>query len=294
MFVAVADAGSLSAAARRLGTPLASVSRKLMALETEVGARLITRTTRRLALSEPGRRYLETCRRVLADLDEAERSLAGEHGTPPQGELAVTGPVVFGRLHLLPVVTEYLRVFPRVDVRLMLVDRVVDLIDEGQDVAVRIGELPDSSLIATRVGALRRVVCASPAYLEAHGTPAVPADLARHDCITFTALGPADRWSFPGPAGERPIGVHSRLVVNTAEAAVDAAAAGLGVTRVLSYQAAQAVAAGGLRVLLEAFEPAGQPVHLVYREGRFPPPKVQSFIAFAAARLRQTLADPPA
>ncbi|HSA82944.1 MAG TPA: LysR family transcriptional regulator [Geminicoccaceae bacterium] len=292
VFIEVAGAGSLSAAARRLGVPLTTVSRKVMALEEHVGVRLITRTTRRLALTEPGRRYLEACRRVILDLDEAEASLLGEHGAP-RGELALTAPAVFGRLHVLPVVAEFLRAFPQVDVRLLLLDRTVDLIDEGQDVAVRIGELPDSSLIATRVGAIRRIVCASPAYLDARGVPRVPGELAQHDCITFTAVAQPDRWAFAGARGERPVPVHSRLVVNGAEAAVDTATAGLGITRVLSYQAADAIAAGALRVLLEDFEPPAVPVSLVHREARFPPARVRSFMTFAAPRLRQKLGAAP-
>jgi DNA-binding transcriptional LysR family regulator len=288
VFVAVADAGSLSAAARHLAAPLPTVSRKVMALEEHVGIRLIARTTRRLALTEPGRRYLEACRRVLADLDEAERGLLGEHGAP-RGELAVTAPAVFGRVHVLPVVVEFLRSFPQVDVRLLLLDRMVDLIDEGQDVAVRIGVLPDSSLIATRVGAIRRIVCASPAYLEGRGAPRAPEDLAHHDCISFTAVDRPDRWAFPAGRGERRVSIHPRLVVNAAEAAVDAAAAGLGITRVLSYQAARPIADGSLSLLLEDFEPPPMPVSLVHREARLPPAKVRSFVSFAATRLRQEL-----
>jgi DNA-binding transcriptional LysR family regulator len=288
VFITVAEAGSLSAAAGRLGASLTTVSRKVMALEEHVGVRLITRTTRRLALTEPGRRYLETCRGVIADLDEAEQSLVGEHGEP-RGELAVTAPVVFGRLHVLPVVIEFLRSFPQVNLGLLLLDRTVDLIEEEQDVAVRIGELPDSSLIATRVGAIRRIVCVSPAYLEARGVPQAPEDLAAHDCITFTAVAHSDRWAFAGARGERRVPIHSRLVVNTAEAAVDAAVAGLGITRVLSYQAANAIATGALRVLLQDFEPPAMPVSLIHREARFPPARVRSFVTFATARLRHRL-----
>jgi DNA-binding transcriptional LysR family regulator len=288
VFIAVADAGSLSAAARRLGAPLTTVSRKMMALEEQVGVRLITRTTRHHALTEPGRRYLETCRRVIADLDEAEQGLLGEHGAL-RGELALTAPVVFGRLHVLPVVIAFVRAFPQVDLRLLLLDRNVDLIEEGQDVAVRIGELPDSSLIATRVGAVRQIVCASPAYLEARGVPQAPEDLAYHDCITFTVVAQPDRWSFAGQRRERRVPVHSRLVVNTAEAAVDAAVAGLGITRVVSYQAARPLAEGALRLLLEDFAPPAIPVNLLQREARLPPARVRSFVTFAATHLRQNL-----
>jgi DNA-binding transcriptional LysR family regulator len=171
----------------------------------------------------------------------------------------------------------------------LLLDRNVDLIEEGQDVAVRIGELPDSSLIATRVGAIRRIVCASPAYLEARGVPEAPEDLADHDCITFTAVAQPERWAFVGPRGERRVPIHSRLVVNAAEAAVDAAVAGLGVTRVLSYQAARALVDGVLRLLLEHFEPPAMPVSLLHRDARLPPAKVRAFVTFAATRLRQNL-----
>lgn len=289
VFVAVAATGSLSAAARQLGAPLTTVNRKLMALEQQVGVRLITRTTRRLALTEPGRRYLEACRRVIADLDEAERSLLGEHGEA-RGELSVSAPVVFGRLHVLPVIAEFLRAFPQIDIRLLLLDRNVDLIEEGQDIAVRIGVLPDSTLIATRVGTIRRVVCASPAYLKTRGVPQAPEDLAQHDCITFTALAQPDRWVFPGDRGERRIPIHSRVVVNTAEAAVDAAVAGLGITCVLSYQAARPVADGALQLLLEGDEPPALPVSVIHREARLPPAKVRQFVSFAAMRLRQNLA----
>jgi len=288
VFIEVADAGSLSAAARRLGAPLTTVSRKVMGLEEHVGVRLIARTTRHLALTEPGRRYLETCRRVVADIDEAEQDLLGAHSAL-RGELALTAPVVFGRLHVLPVVIAFMRAFPEVDVRLLLLDRNVDLIEEGQDVAVRIGELSDSSLIATRVGTVRQIVCASPAYLETRGVPQAPKDLAQHDCISFTVLGQPDRWSFPGGRRERRVRVRSRLVVNTAEAAVDAAVAGLGITRVVSYQAARPLAEGALRLLLEDFAPPAVPVSLLHREARLPPARVRRFVTFTASRLREAL-----
>lgn len=288
VFIAVADAGSLSAAGRRLGMPLTTVSRKVLALEEQVGVRLIARTTRHLALTEPGRRYLETCRRVVADIDEAEQDLLGAHSAL-RGELALTAPVVFGRLHVLPVVIAFMRAFPEVDVRLLLLDRNVDLIEEGQDVAVRIGELSDSSLIATRVGTVRQIVCASPAYLEARGVPQAPKDLAQHDCISFTVLGQPDRWSFAGGRRERRVRVRSRLVVNTAEAAVDAAVAGLGITRVVSYQAARPLAEGALRLLLEDFAPPAVPVSLLHREARLPPARVRRFVTFTASRLREAL-----
>lgn len=287
VFVAIAEAGSLSAAGRRLGMPLTTVSRHLATLEAQTGVRLITRTTRDLVLTEPGRHYLETCRRVIAELDAADLRLAGEHAEP-QGELAVTAPVVFGRLHVLPVVVEFLAMYPLVTARMLLVDRIVDLIEEGLDIAVRIGSLPDSSLVATRLGTIRSVVCASPSYLATRGTPATPQELAGHDCITFNTIPSAERWSFSARKESR-VAIHARLTVNTAEAAIDAAKAGLGIARVLSYQAEASLNDGSLRLILEAFEPGAMPVSLVHREDRLPQAKVQSFIALAVPRLRKEL-----
>jgi DNA-binding transcriptional LysR family regulator len=291
VFTAVSGAQSLSAAGRRLGMPLTTVSRHLAALENDLGARLITRTTRDLTFTEPGRLYLDSCRRVIAELEAAERRVIGERGEP-QGELVVTAPVVFGRLHVLPIITEFLKVFPRVTMRLLLVDRVVELIEEGLDISVRIGRLPDSSLIATRVGTIRDVTCASPAYLTERGVPSSPRELVDHDVISFTALGAPDRWVYPGGRTPRRISVRPRLIVNTAEAAVDAAKTGLGITRVLSYQVAKYLGDQSLRLILEAFEPEEIPVSLLHREDRLPQAKVQSFIAFAVPRLRKILTAP--
>ena len=288
VFIAIVEAGSLSAAGRHLGMPLTTVSRHLAALEDHLGVRLITRTTRDLVLTEAGRHYLNSCRRVISELETAERLVAGEQGEP-QGELAITAPVVFGRLQVLPITTEFLRTFPRVTVRLLLVDRVLELLEEGLDVAVRIGPLPDSSLIATRVGIIRHVTCASPAYLDERGAPPSPRELADHDCISFTALSAGDRWVYPAGKARQRIGVRPRLVVNTAEAAIDAARSGLGITRVLSYQVAKDLADRSLRLILEDFEPEEIPVSLLHREDRLPQVKVQSFVAFALPRLRKAL-----
>jgi DNA-binding transcriptional LysR family regulator len=288
VFIAITEAGSLSAAGRRLGMPLTTVSRQLAALEDHVGVRLITRTTRDLVLTEAGRHYLDSCRRIIAELEAAERLVAGEQGEP-QGELAITAPVVFGRLHVLPITTEFLRTFARVTVRLLLVDRVVDLLEEGLDLSLRIGALPDSSLIVTRVGAIRHVTCASPAYLAERGVPSSPRELADHDCISFTTLSSADRWIYVRGKAQQRVGVRPRLIVNTAEAAIDAARSGLGVTQVLSYQIAKDLADRSLRLVLEDFEPEQIPVSLLHREDRLPQVKVQSFVAFAAPRLRKAL-----
>ena len=286
VFLAVVDAGSLSAAGRRLGVPLATVSRRLAELEDHLGARLLNRSTRRLELTEPGRGYEQACRRILDEVAGAEAAVAGEYDAP-RGELAVTAPLVFGRLHVLPVVSEFLRANAEVDVRLALGDRVAHLIDEHVDVAVRIGRLPDSRLNATPLGHLRSVVCASPAWLKAHGTPRTPDDLATHRCITFESAFPGP-WRFAGGLEFTPL--RPRLVVNTAEAAVDAAVAGLGVTRLLSYQADAALRDKRLRLLLRPFEPEPVPVHLVWDGQQRVTFKLRTFIDFAAPRLRAGLA----
>jgi DNA-binding transcriptional LysR family regulator len=268
VFLAVVDDGSLSAAGRRLGMPLATVSRKLAELESHLGARLLNRSTRRLELTDPGRAYEQACRRILDDVDGAERAVAGEYDTP-RGELAITAPIVFGRLHVLPVVTDFLRANPAVDVRLALGDRVAHLMDEHVDLAVRIGALP-------------------PAYLKAHGTPRAPADLAAHRCIIFDSPFPSP-WRFAGADAPVFTPVRPRLVVNTAESAVDAAIAGLGVTRVLSYQADAAFRGKQLRRLLEKFEPTPVPVNLVFDGQQRVTSKLRAFLDFAAPRLRQRL-----
>lgn len=285
ILVAAVEAGSLSAAARRLGTPLATVSRKVSELEAHLKTRLLVRSARQLALTDAGRSYVTACKRILEDVGEAERAAAGEYSAP-KGELIITAPIVFGRLHVLPVVLEFLKAHGEIDVRLALADHVVNLLEERVDLAVRIGELPDSSLVATRLGAIRRVVCASPAYFAARGTPQHPADLAGHDCIAFEGVVSASVWNFGGES----IAIHSRLVVNTAEAAIDAAVAGIGVTRVLSYQAAEALERGALALALENFEPPPSPVSLVHAGGRLLPLKLRAFLDFAAPRLKARLA----
>ncbi|MCK9685090.1 LysR family transcriptional regulator [Scleromatobacter humisilvae] len=286
VFLAVVDEGSLSAAGRRLAMPLATVSRKLAELEAHLGARLLNRTTRRLELTDPGRDYEQACRRILDEVAGAEAAVAGEYDAP-RGELAITAPIVFGRLHVLPVVNEFLRANAEVDVRLALGDRIAHLLDEHVDVAVRIGMLPDSRLNAVGLGTLRSVICASPDYLKAHGTPRTPTDLARHRCITFDATYPTP-WRLAGDTSFVP--ARPRLVVNTAEAAIDATIAGLGVTRVLSYQADAALRGKQLRLLLRKFEPAPVPVNLVYDGQQRVTSKLRAFLDFAAPRLRQRLA----
>ena len=288
VLLTVVEAGSLSAAGRRLGMPLATVSRKLAELEAHLKARLLTRSTRRLELTDTGRSYVAACKRILEEVGEAERAAAGEYSTP-RGELVITAPMVFGRLHVLPLVTEFLQAFPEVDVRLALGDRVSHLLDEHLDLAVRIGALPESSFKASAVGTLRRVVCASPAYLSAHGTPQRPGDLANHPCISFDALTGPDRWVFHEGKTETAVAIHSRLIVNTAEAAADAAKTGLGLARLLSYQVDAARRAGELVLVLEAYEPPLIPVNLVFHAQQHIPLKLRAFLDFAAPRLRERL-----
>jgi DNA-binding transcriptional LysR family regulator len=285
VLLAVIDAGSLSAAGRKLGMPLATVSRKVSDLEAELKTRLLIRSTRQLTLTEAGRGYVAACRRILDDVNEAERVAAGEYSAP-RGDLVVTAPVVFGRLHVLPVVIEFLRAYPDVDVRLALGDRIVNLLEDHVDLALRIGSLPDSGLVATQLGNIRRVVCASPAYLSRSGTPATPRDLAAHQCISFELFATANTWRFNVDAADTSVSIHPRLIVSTAEAAIDAAIAGLGITCVLSYQIESALRRGALRLLLESFEPPPLPVSFLYSsQGRLPL-KLRALLDFAAPRLR--------
>jgi DNA-binding transcriptional LysR family regulator len=289
VFVAAAAAGSFSAASRELRMPLPTVSRKIADLETHLSAKLFVRSTRKLTLTEVGQAYLAACRRILEEIAEADRSASGQYNAP-QGELIVTAPMVFGRLHVLPVVADFLAGHPRVDVRLVQSDRHLSLIDEHLDVAVRIGTLPDSGLVATQLGTVRRVVCASPAYLAAKGTPKSPEHLEEHACVTFPGLGGAYPWVF---RGDEPTRVRSRLTVNTAAAAIAGAVAGVGLTRVLSYQVANEVARGELAVVLKKFEPEPIPVNLVYVRERRLTAKLRAFIDYAAPMLRERLRASP-
>lgn len=289
VLLSVVDAGSLSAASRRLRIPLTTVSRNVSELEARLKTRLLNRTSRRIELTEAGLAFVAACRRIVEEVGEAERAASGEYSAPT-GELVISAPIVFGRLHVLPVVAEFLKAYPDISVRATFADRLVNLIDEHVDVALRIGELSDSSLLATRLGSIRRVTCASPTYLAERGTPATPADLAGHDCITFVGIASPTSWSFRSAGKEVSAKIHSRLLVNTAEAAIDAAAAGLGITRVLGYQIAAATRAGELALLLEAFEPEPAPLSLVYDGQGLIAKKVRAFIDFAVPRLKARVA----
>lgn len=286
-FLAILDAGSLAAAGRRLGRSPVAMTRALALLERRAGTRLLQRSTRAVRPTEAGERYAATCRRVLAELEEAELTAAGERASP-RGLLSVTAPLMFGRLHVRPLVDAFLDTWPETRVRLLLLDRVVDLIDEGIDVAVRIGHLPDSEMIAVRVGEMRRVVCASPGYLRHYPPLGHPRELTAHRCIASPSGGSAGTWSF---AGDPPLRVRldPRLTVNSADAVIDSAADGHGVTRVLSYQIERHLADGRLALVLERFEPPPLPIHLVYPEARLAAAKVRAFVDMASGRLRAAL-----
>jgi DNA-binding transcriptional LysR family regulator len=285
ILVAVADGGSLSQASRQLKIPLASVSRKVSELENHLNVKLLTRTTRALEFTAEGRSYVTLCRRILDDVNEAERTVTGEYKAP-KGVLTMTAPIVFGRLHILPIVAEFLKVYPEVDIQLVLTDRGVDLLEEKIDLALRIGELPSSSLIAARVGEIRHVTCGSPDYFKKRGRPKSPQDLKSHDCVNISVLGSAKNWIFYSGKSKINVGVRSRLDVTTSEAGIEAAALGVGITRALSYQVVGHQNSKKLEIILDTFEPRPWPVHLVHSAGRIVPIKLRAFLDFAAPRLK--------
>jgi DNA-binding transcriptional LysR family regulator len=289
-FVAVAQAGGFSAAAKRVGIPLATVSRRVAELEHALGARLLQRSTRHVALTEAGRTFFATCERVLGDLKDAEDAMLGEYRTP-KGDLTVTAPMGFGRLHLQPVALDFLAAYPQINLRLMLLDRVVDLVGEQVDIALRIAELADSTMIARPLGAVRMVVTAAPAYLERHGTPTHPSQLMGHDCIAWSTLGPLNTWWFRGGHADQTFPVRTRLATTSADSAIAAAQSGLGLAQTPCYQAERYVRAGELAIVLREFECAPTPVNLVYASNRLSPLKLRAFIDFAAPRLSARLRD---
>jgi DNA-binding transcriptional LysR family regulator len=289
MVLAVAEAGSLAAAARRLNMPVATASRKITELEAHLRAKLFDRSARKLTLTDAGRSYVASLKRILADLSEAERAAAGEY-TVPTGELVVTAPVLLGRTHLVPILAEFLRVYPDITVRLILGDRILSLAEDRIDLALRVGALPDSRLVALRLGSTCRVVCASPAYLAAHGTPQAPDDLAGHDCILYDAYQVPDLWMFLRGKTDIAVAVRARLVVSTVEAACDAARAGIGLTQALSYHVADSVEAGTLATVLDEYRPVPLPIHFVYAAGPFLPIKLRTFLDFVAPHLKARLA----
>ena len=276
-FVAVAELNGFAPAARKLGLSPSAVTRLIAALEERLGARLLQRTTRKVALTDVGARYLERARRILADVEEAEASAEGER-TRPGGRLVVSAPVGFGRLHVSPIMTAYLRRYPEVGADLRLSDRMINLVEDGVDLAVRIGHLPDSTLVARHVGEMRRIVVASTDYLKTHGEPKRPSEISAHDTIQFGATAAQPDWRFVEDGIEVRVTVAPRLITNSADAAIQYAEAGGGLTRVMAYQAAASLKAGRLKIVLARFEAPPLPIHIVYPTSRLLSAKVRTFI----------------
>ncbi|CAK14206.1 LysR family transcriptional regulator [Pseudomonas entomophila] len=285
VFVAVGELESFAAAARRLAISPAAVTRAVSALEEQLGVKLLLRTTRSVRLTEAGGRYLEDTRHILASIVEANEAAAGINAAP-KGDLAVTAPILFGKKFVMPCIVRYLQQYPEVDVSAYFLDRVVNLVEEGMDVAVRIGQLPDSGLKALRVGKMRRLLCASPEYLERHGTPRHPSELQRHEVIAAGTLSPRTDWRFGAIDDPTLIRMKPRLTVTSNDAAIAAASAGLGIARLLSYQVADEVAAGRLQVILAEYEEAPWPIHILHRESKYGSTKVRTFIDMLAEHLR--------
>jgi DNA-binding transcriptional LysR family regulator len=282
IFVRVAETGSFAETARIMHMSAPAVTRSVAALEDLIGARLFVRTTRSVKLTEAGRRYLEDCRRILADISEAEASAAGSYATPT-GTLAITAPLRFGQMYILPIMTDYLDAHPSMSGRTFFADRPVNIVEEGMDVAVRIGHLPDSGFTAIKVGSVRQVVCGAPAYFEKHGVPLTPADLKQHRIVASTSAWASPEWKF---AGDHRVTVTPTLHCNTNEASIATAKKGWGLTRVLSYQIGPALIAGTLQIVLADHEEPPLPIHILYPEGRHAPAKVRTFVDMAVSRLR--------
>ena len=289
-FLIVVEQGSLSAAARRLKMPLTTVSRNVAELESHLRTKLFNRSSRQLVLTDAGTSYVAACRRILSDVTEAERAASGEY-TAPTGELTVTTPLGLARVILLPIIAEFLKTYPDIKVRIIPTDQYLNLSQEQIDVAVRIGELPDSSLVGLRLGRTRRVVCASPAYLAARGTPRVPEDLAGHDCIGYAGFSLPDVWTFVRDKATVATPVRTRLIVGNAEAACAAARAGVGISIAFAYQLEAAPGEQALTTVLDEFQPPPMPVNLLHTADRFLPIKVRAFLDFAAPRLKRTFAE---
>ena len=285
VFVAVAEEEGFAGGARRLGLSPPAVTRAIAALEHRLGVKLLNRTTRFVRVTDAGARYLESARRILSEIDEADEAAAGSHATP-RGELAVTAPVLFGSLYVVPGIVDYLGRYPDVSVSALFLDRVVGLLEEGLDVGVRIGELPDSTLRAIPVGFVRRVVCASPRYLKRHGAPREPGELAGHVVVAASPVSPSVEWRFG--AGKRSViaKIKPRLSVTSNDAAIRAALLGFGITRLMSYQVADHLAAGRLERVLAAQEPPPLPIHVIHVEGRRASAKVRAFVDLLVDRLR--------
>jgi len=285
VFVAVAEEGGFAAGARRLKLSPPAVTRAIAALEERLGLRLLERTTRHVRVTQAGQRYLDDARRIIAAVDEADEAAAGINATP-RGHLAVTAPMLFGRMYVTPGIVDYLQRYPGTEVSAVFVDRVTNLLEEGLDVAVRIGELPDSSLQALQVGRVRRIIVASPAYLQANGTPQHPSEIGRHTVIAATGASTQPEWRFIEETKLQSYKVQPRLTVTSNDAAIEAARCGLGLARLLSYQAAPWIASGDLLPVLQEFELPPVPVNIVHRDGKHGSARVRAFIDLLAGRLR--------
>ena len=290
VFVAVGELESFAAAARRLDISPAAVTRAVSALEDQLGVKLLLRTTRSVRLTEAGGRYLEDTRHILASINEANAAAAGINATP-KGDLAVTAPILFGKKFVMPCIVRYLQQYPEVDVSAYFLDRVVNMVEEGMDVAVRIGPLPDSGLKALRVGRVRRMLCASPDYLARHGVPKHPSDLAGHAVIGTTNLSPRAGWRFGVTEEPTTVRMKPRLTVTSNDGAIAAASGGLGIARLLSYQVADELANGQLQVILAEYEEAPWPIHVLHRESKYGSAKVRAFIDMLAQALRAQQLD---
>jgi DNA-binding transcriptional LysR family regulator len=290
-FVAVVEAGSFTAASRSLGVPLASLSRKVSDLETQLGVQLLDRSARKITLSDRGRQFFDSARRILNNLSEAERKASAEYRAP-LGELVLAAPIVLGHLYVVPVVAEFLKDHRDVEVEVQLLNRRINLVEQDIeariDVGMWIGELPDSNLIAVRVGGSTQVVCAGPDYLAKHGRPQTPEDLAAHECITLIRP-PAGEWQFKDGNTVKAVSVRGRLKVTTGEAAVEAVIAAGGITRVYYHHAQQAIETGRLVPILQEYQPDPAPISLLYRAGRVVPLKLRAFLDFSVPRFRARL-----
>ena len=289
VFVAVVDCNGFAGAARRLSMSPPAVTRAINDLESQIGARLLARTTRVVRVTDAGGRYADDCRRILQDVVTAHESVSGAHGKP-KGRLTVTAPALFGTLFMTPIVTEYLAAYPEVNVSCWFLDRVVNMVEEGVDVGVRIGELPDSSMQAIKVGEIRRVICAAPSYLKEFGTPHSPEDLQERTIVSASAVTPRPEWGLVENGVPRAVRLRARLMTTTNDSAVNAALTGFGLTRLLSYQVDTYLRSGALVTVLDEFEPEPVPLHVVHREGRFASPKSRIFIDLAVGKLRENLA----
>ena len=285
VFVKVADCGGFAAAARDLNMSPPAVTRAVAMLEDRLGTRLFIRTTRSVRLSESGERFLKDGRRILQELDEAEKAAIGTHITP-RGELRVTAPVLFGRMFVTPILGDFLSRYPEVSAQTLFVDRVVNLMDEGLDVAIRIGDLPDSSLTAVKAGEVRRVLFASPEYIGLHGLPKHPTDLSCHQLIQASTMGNSFEWSFNDEGKSLSLKIAPRLRMNTNDGVIEAVLRGGGISRLLSYQVMPDLNAGKLKIILSEFELPPLPIHVVHNEGRLVSAKVRSFVDHMVDRLR--------